>query len=305
MLLPRLGATTAILLMAVAVGPSGHVYRTQAAQPGQSEIQRAIPLLVAETNAQAERKSKGQGKGNAPKNDAARSDKERIRGTWRLVKVEVNGVEVPTFIQPKEGLQATFTSEKWTSNFMEGNGFTFKLDPTGKPKAIDLHPLEDADKTLLGIYKLDDNGLTICFCQRGKQERPAALDNYWRAESYTALVVLRRQADKIDKPLETLPVPPSSQPATFRSEVRDFRIPVSMRPDLRDKVKRLHLNVSTDGETWREVLSIPPTSEAFLFHAPKDGTYWFALRVEPSEGGTDSGDTPRPALIVVVETTNK
>jgi uncharacterized protein (TIGR03067 family) len=139
-------------------------------------------------------------KEDAPKKGAARSEKERIQGTWRLVKLEINGVEVPTFFKPKEGALATFTGEKWNSNFMEGKGFTFKLDPAGKPKAIDLHPLENAEQTLLGIYKLKGNDLTICFCHRGKQERPSAFENYWRAGSHTALLILERQTGTADKP---------------------------------------------------------------------------------------------------------
>ncbi len=141
-------------------------------------------------------------KGDTPKKDTAKSDKERIQGTWRLVKAEINGVEFPfAFLQPKEGALARFTGEKWTCNiFMEGKPFTFKLDPTSKPKAIDLHPLENPGKTLLGIYRLEGDDLTICFCQNGKQERPSAFANYWRAGSYTELFVLKRQADKVVKP---------------------------------------------------------------------------------------------------------
>jgi RNA polymerase sigma factor (sigma-70 family) len=126
-----------------------------------------------------------------------RSDKERIQGTWRLIKVEVNGVELSfpfLFLGAQSKELATFTGDKWTSSFMEGKGFTFKLDPDSKPKAIDLHPLEDANKTLLGIYRLVGDDLTICFCKIGKQERPSALENYWRAGSYTVLVVLKRQS---------------------------------------------------------------------------------------------------------------
>jgi hypothetical protein len=50
---------------------------------------------------------------------------------------------------------------------------------------------------LLGIYQWKDDDLTICFCQRGRQERPSAFENYWRAGSHTVLVVLKRPARKV------------------------------------------------------------------------------------------------------------
>jgi RNA polymerase sigma-70 factor (ECF subfamily) len=135
-----------------------------------------------------------QDRGETSKNDAARSDEQRLQGTWSLVKAEANGVEMPTFFEPKEGSVVTIAGATWTSNFfMDGSRFRVRLDPTSDPKAIDLHTLEDADKTLLGIYHLDDDDLKFCICIKGKQERPSAFENYWRAGSITALLVLRRQ----------------------------------------------------------------------------------------------------------------
>jgi len=104
----------------------------------------------------------------------------------------VNGVEVPVFGQPKEGNFAVFFGDKWTTNFLEEKEFIYRLDPSKTPKALDLCPTDSA-KTLLGIYHLDGDDLKICFCQRGKQERPATFANYWKPESYTCLIVLKRQ----------------------------------------------------------------------------------------------------------------
>jgi uncharacterized protein (TIGR03067 family) len=61
---------------------------------------------------------------------------------------EVNGVGLPfAFLRPKEEQLAVFSGDRLTTKFMEGKGFTFRLDPKKKPKAIDLHPLENTDKT--------------------------------------------------------------------------------------------------------------------------------------------------------------
>lgn len=134
--------------------------------------------------------AKGKGKQTEP----VKSDKERIQGAWRLVKPEVNGVEVPLFGRPKEGWRVTFTNDKWSSNFaFDEKDLTFKLDPASKPKAIDLHFLENPDKTLPGIYQFKGDELMICVCIKGEAKRPSAFENYWRAASYTALFVLKRE----------------------------------------------------------------------------------------------------------------
>ena len=162
------------------------------------------------------------------KKDAARTDLERIQGTWKLTRLEINGVEfLFAPLQSREGTRATFAGDKLTTNFMEGNRHTFQLHSKSNPRAIDLHPLELADKTLLGIYRLDGDSLMLCFCQRGKQERPSAFENYWRAGSHTVLAVLTRVAD--GKPRQEpsaesgkakLPVPPNSPSAEKTDVIR-------------------------------------------------------------------------------------
>jgi RNA polymerase sigma factor (sigma-70 family) len=130
------------------------------------------------------------------------SDLERMQGTWRLINFEINGVYCLPFFGPQGGQQATIKSTKLIPNFMGGQSFTFWLDPAATPPAIDLHSLTDdplnlgePNKTHLGIYRLQGDELTICFVERGKQERPSTFKNYWRPGSHTVFMALARVAE--------------------------------------------------------------------------------------------------------------
>ncbi len=92
--------------------------------------------------------------------------------------------------------------------------FTFKLDPTKKPKTFDFQQRRNAKQSFPGIYLLKGDELKICFrFRRGSQdemlapekpERPTAFADYWKTGSYTALLILKRQrkpdAKKDEKP---------------------------------------------------------------------------------------------------------
>jgi RNA polymerase sigma factor (sigma-70 family) len=138
---------------------------------------------------------------DAPKKKPGGTDKERLQGTWRLTKAEINGVENPWVFLGKPPL-AEFAGDTLTTNFLEGSesgkgqaavypAFKFKLDPASRPRAIDLQ--EAGKKARLGIYRLDGDDLTVCLRLTGKQQRPAAFADYWKDGSYTALLVLKRQ----------------------------------------------------------------------------------------------------------------
>ena len=149
------------------------------------------PSAVRSNSPSAARSAEG-----PPTQKRSRRDDERLQGNWQLQRVEVNGVEIPTFFHSKEGDAVHFSGNKWTwGSNMEllgtSRGFTFKLDETKTPKAIDLRPLKDGDKTLLGIYQLNGE-LKICCGMKGAPERPTAFERYWNAGTYTALIILRR-----------------------------------------------------------------------------------------------------------------
>jgi uncharacterized protein (TIGR03067 family) len=91
-------------------------------------------------------------------------DRDRLQGTW-----------VSTAGPP---IELTFTGNRWTAREKKENvelKGTFKLDPTKKPKTIDMtveEGMEFQGKTSLGIYELDGDTLRWCANEPGKAERP-------------------------------------------------------------------------------------------------------------------------------------
>ena len=122
----------------------------------------------------------------------SKSDQEQILGTWKVISVEVRG---ESFAEKTKGLRVVFTKDKM--EFKDGDKsdgeFAYKLDPTRKPKWIDLAPLgKDGkpDKTALGIYALEGDDLKICHPDPGK-DRPTA----FQSKPASILFILKR-----DKP---------------------------------------------------------------------------------------------------------
>jgi RNA polymerase sigma factor (sigma-70 family) len=128
----------------------------------------------------------------AAEDEAKKTDKDRIQGTWKVDSAKVNGVE----LQGAEGDRVkgstwTIGDEKITVTFNgEDRVSTYKLDPAAKPKTIDV--LTEKEGTFKGIYKLEKDTLTICATLgRGATERPAEFDS--KEGSSTMLLVLKRK----------------------------------------------------------------------------------------------------------------
>jgi RNA polymerase sigma factor (sigma-70 family) len=181
MLLNKLKMAAVVLLVLGSLGVGGvYTHQMVGAQPGPSSQPAGEPQITRTATSNKDR---------------AKTDTDRIQGTWDLVKCEMNGVETPfAFMRAKgeESSRAKVAGNKLTTNFMELREFTFRLDPASKPKAIDLHPLEEPRKTLFGIYRMAGYDLTLCFCLTGKQQRPAAFEDYWQPGSHTVLLRFKR-----------------------------------------------------------------------------------------------------------------
>src|SRR5262245_37872607 len=82
--------------------------------------------------------------------EALKKEQARIVGTWKITKLTTpkgsdDGAVGATLTFSKEG----------TLEFKKGDETkkaTYKLNPAGKPKEIDLTPDDDANKTWHGIY---------------------------------------------------------------------------------------------------------------------------------------------------------
>jgi RNA polymerase sigma factor (sigma-70 family) len=239
MLLNKLKTVMAVLLV-LGVLLGGTTLARQIQTGEQEKDPKSKPALAERTAAAL------------PEDDVRlKRDHRGLQGTWRLVKLEVNGVELPfAILQPKEGAFAVFVRAKLTINFMETKEYTFKLDPARKPTAIDLHPLEDVKKTLPGIYRLAGDDLTLCFCQGGKQVRPSAFADYWKAGSYIALLVFKRER----KPGAAIPKAKADDPAAPPPEVKDLFDPFAA--DNLPKDPRAREAAKGDRELWA-ALGVP------------------------------------------------
>ena len=119
--------------------------------------------------------------------DEAPKDEQKILGTWALVSGEEGGQKAP----PERLKDATVTfaeGGKLTVKMGERDQeFTFKLDPAKKPK--EFSATNDQGRTLLGIYKLEGDTLTVCFDRSG--ERPAEFAS--KEGTTVVLDVLKRE----------------------------------------------------------------------------------------------------------------
>jgi uncharacterized protein (TIGR03067 family) len=105
--------------------------------------------------------------------DVASKERKRLEGTWTITSVVRNDNPLPEdmlkdaqFVFQGEG----FAQKLGDKTLAKG---TFRLDPGKKPATIDLTMSEgeDKDKTILGIYQLEDDVLRICGAGPG-HERP-------------------------------------------------------------------------------------------------------------------------------------
>ena len=108
------------------------------------------------------------------KEEAIKKDRKRYEGTWQVISLEVDGNKA----SEEDARKVTVINEadgKWA---IEGEGKvvakgTSEIDPTKKPRAVDLTMTEgdDKGKTFPGIYEFGDDTRTVCLASAGK-DRP-------------------------------------------------------------------------------------------------------------------------------------
>lgn len=95
-------------------------------------------------------------------------DAVNIEGTWVVESATVDGNAEDDI----KGDRMTFKNGTVTvKTKQKDEKGTFKLDPSRKPKAIDITE-EGKDKSYSGIYKLEGDRLTICVPDRADNPRP-------------------------------------------------------------------------------------------------------------------------------------
>ena len=105
---------------------------------------------------------------------AIEKDRQQIKGTWRIVKLEVNGNQAAE--QDARKLTVVNGLDDTWALFSEGKEIakgTNVLNPTQTPKTIDftITDGDSKDKKFVGIYELGEKSRKLCFAPAEK-ERP-------------------------------------------------------------------------------------------------------------------------------------
>ena len=145
---------------------------------------------------------------------AAKAEMERLQGTWQLVAVEVFG-QGRSFKGPKEEValekviikgdnrtlrRAKVVVKSGIERKETEQQARYELDPTKKPKTIDL-VWTDGDekrKTYPGIYSLEGDTLKICYAREGTVRPPGfTAEATKEIKDHCVLMVLKRE--KVEK----------------------------------------------------------------------------------------------------------
>jgi len=122
--------------------------------------------------------------------DAAKKELENLAGAWDIRNAQYNGKGMS--LDRIEGWTLTFSKDQFDLKQIEVIAGACKVDPTQKPKTIDIKVDKGRDKgkTLHGIYELDQNKLKICFNAADKADRPTEFAT--KAGSGSTLYIFQR-----------------------------------------------------------------------------------------------------------------
>jgi uncharacterized protein (TIGR03067 family) len=130
------------------------------------------------------------------KDDAVKKEVEKFQGSWTGVSLEAGGQKAPDEFAKQNKI--TFTGDKYvqTMGGQTVEAGTQKLDPTKKPKTMDISVTEGDMKgsTQLGIYEIEGDTLKICVAEHGSKDRPTEFAT--KAGSRNMLIVLKKDKAK-------------------------------------------------------------------------------------------------------------
>jgi uncharacterized protein (TIGR03067 family) len=126
-----------------------------------------------------------------PVSDEVKKEIERFEGTWKFVSLETEGRKLDEKVL--EHPRLIIKGDRFTSKEGETTHHgVFKVDPTKKPKTIDVTFTDGPEKgkTMLGIYELEGDTYKVCFSLGGKN-RPTEFAT--KAGTNLVLETLKRE----------------------------------------------------------------------------------------------------------------
>jgi uncharacterized protein (TIGR03067 family) len=117
----------------------------------------------------------------AADDDAVKKEVEKFQGSWSAVSLEQDGQRAPA--QALTSVKLIFKGDEYIQKMGDRivERGTQKLDPTKKPKWMDVTVAESAQedtkgKVQLCIYELEGDTLRICAAAHGSKERPTKFE---------------------------------------------------------------------------------------------------------------------------------
>ena len=124
-------------------------------------------------------------------------EEKAIQGTWTVVSREFVGKKTPD--ADLRALKVTIDENFLTlDDGQKKEKHAYKLDPSRKPKAIDLTKTGiEGRETTLGIYELDGDTLKLCWSEKDPDHRPTRFAG--DEDSGQTVVVLKRAKKDKDR----------------------------------------------------------------------------------------------------------
>jgi uncharacterized protein (TIGR03067 family) len=118
-------------------------------------------------------------------------DREKIQGTWEIVEFVIDGRPAPDALRKETRFQ--FKDDTMVMYSRDGKReFKFKLDPSKKPRALDVTAVGGPfdGQTNPAIYELSGDNLKLCLPNQTTKDRPAEFKS--EKGSNLGYVVLKR-----------------------------------------------------------------------------------------------------------------
>jgi uncharacterized protein (TIGR03067 family) len=214
----------------------------------------------------------------ADKDDAAREDLKKMTGNWTMVRGEQDGKQLST--KTVKAARLRIKGEEHTvklgNDTMKG---THKLDPTKKPKTIDVQDTEGPfkDQTLLGIYRILDDDFSLLRCPR-----QGAAQSIHHEIGYRTSLPRVETAEEIELALQRTQAGPGGCPALFVSRMVAGRwqghlTGAAWRPGM--QAERYAAHISSESEAAASIFPCGTNDSTLLSN--ELSPFHFTHRVEP------------------------